>query len=206
MLTLLAVQGHFWGVVFYGVHFKHRYLYQYKAATHVYVPRHVACASAGFGKVLKKAIRQVRPVSKCEALGVCNKPGMPSSHSQVMFFLAAVEVFQLMRKVYTFRQDRWQRLEQLGTVFCYTSAAILVAYSRVYLGYHDIPQVLAGAAAGIFVAAMCFAVTAFAAKKFPSWQQSTVGRLLKLKDTWVIDDILLFEYINTLSNNSRKLQ
>ena len=131
---------------------------------------------------------------------------MPSSHSQVIFFLAALEVFQLMRKMYTFRQDRWQRLQQLGMMFCYTSASILVAYSRVYLGYHDIPQVLAGAAAGISVAAVCFAVTSFAAKNFPYWQQSTVGRLIRLKDTWVINDILLFEYNNTLSNNSRKSQ
>ena len=163
-------------------------------------------SSAGFGKVLKKAIRQVRPVSTCEALGVCNKPGMPSSHSQVIFFLAALEVFQLMRKVYAFRQERWQRLEQLGTVFCYTAASVLVAYSRVYLGYHDVPQILAGAAAGITVAAACFAVTCFAAKNFQSWQQSTIGRLLRLKDTWVIDDVLLFEYNNTLSNKSRKSQ
>ena len=125
---------------------------------------------------------------------------MPSSHSQVVFFLAALEVFQLMRKAYTFRQEKWQRLEQLGTVFCYTSVSILVAYSRVYLGYHDVPQVLAGAAAGISVAAVCFAVTCFVAKKFPSWQHSTIGRLLRLKDTWVIDDILLFEYNITLSN------
>ena len=148
----------------------------------------------------------MRPVSTCEALGVCNKPGMPSSHSQVIFFLAALEMFQLMRKVYTFHQDRWQRLQQLGAVFCYTSASVLVAYSRVYLGYHDIPQVLAGAAAGISVAALCFAVTSFAAKNFTYCQRSTVGRTLRLKDTWPIDDILLFEYKNTLSNKSRKSQ
>lgn len=118
----------------------------------------------------------------------------------------ALEVFQLMRKLYTFRQDRWQRLQELGLVFCYTSASILVAYSRVYLGYHDLPQVLAGAALGISVAAVCFAVTYFVAKNFPSWQQSTVGRLLRLKDSWVIDDILLFEYNNSLANNSKKFQ
>lgn len=165
---------------------------------------HVACASAGLGKLLKKAIRQVRPLSTCEALGVCNKPGMPSSHSQVIFFLVALEVFQMIRKSYSFRQERWPQFEQLCTVFFSTLASVLVAFSRVYLGYHDIPQVLAGAAAGICCAAVCFAVTCCAAKQFPAWQRSTIGRLLRFKDTWLINDNLLFEYDNTVSNSSKK--
>lgn len=159
----------------------------------------------GSGKFLKKALNQVRPLSTCEALGICNKPGMPSSHSQVTFFLLTLEVFQLVRKTHKFHWDRWQRLAQHGMVLCYTAASVLVAYSRVYLGYHDLPQVLAGAAAGTAVAAVCFTLTSCAAKHFPAWQQSTIGRSLKLKDTWAIDDTLLFEYNNTLSNKSRKL-
>ena len=89
-------------------------------------------------------------------------------------------------------------------VLTYISASILVAYSRVYLGYHDVPQVLAGAAAGSSAAALCFAVTYFAAEHFPAWQRSTIGRCLRLKDTWAINDNLLFEYNSTLSDSSRK--
>lgn len=200
------MQRDFWWAIFPGVHPEHRYLFSVLGHQCCCVTPacQVACASAGFGKFLKKAIRQVRPLSTCEALGVCNEPGMPSSHSQVIFFLVALEVFQVIRKSYSFHQERWQRLEQFCTVFFCSSASVLVAFSRVYLGYHDIPQVLAGAAAGISCAAVCFAVTSCAAKQFPAWQRSTVGRVLRLKDTWVINDNLLFEYNNTVSNSSRK--
>ena len=197
-----------WWAIFSGVHPEYRYLFLvvgcHKSHAVQHLLCHVACASAGFGKLLKKVIRQVRPLSTCEALGVCNKPGMPSSHSQVILFLVALEVFQIIRKWYSFRQERWQQFEQLCTVFFCTSASVLVAFSRVYLGYHDIPQVLAGAAAGISCAAMCFTVTCCAAKQFPVWQRSTIGRLLRLKDTWWINDNLLFEYNNTVSNSSKK--
>ena len=86
----------------------------------------------------------------------------------------------------------------------YVSASILVAYSRVYLGYHDIPQVLAGAAAGLTAAAICSAFTCYAARFFPGWQQSNVGRLLRMKDTWAINDNLLFEYNNALARTLQK--
>ena len=164
----------------------------------------LACSHAGCGKLLKKTLNQVRPLRTCEALGICNKPGMPSSHSQVTFFLLTLEIFQLVHKTHRFRWDSWQRLAQLGMVLCYTAASILVAYSRVYLGYHDLPQVLAGAAAGITMATVWFTIILCAAKHFPAWQRSAVGRLLKLKDTWAINDTLLFEYNNTLSSKSMK--
>lgn len=162
------------------------------------------CGHAGCGKLLKKVLNQVRPLSTCEALGICNKPGMPSSHSQVTFFFMTLEVVQLIRKAHRFRWDSWQRLAQLGMVLLYTTSSILVAYSRVYLGYHDLLQVLAGAVTGAVVAAVCFILTSRAARNFPAWQRSTIGRLLKFKDTWPIDDALLFEYNNTLSSKFRK--
>ena len=133
---------------------------------------------------------------------------MPSSHSQVIFFLLGLEVFQFVRKAYRFHQSTWQKLGAIGMVLIYALASVQVAYSRVYLGYHDLSQVLAGAAAGVFAAAICFAFTAFAAGYFPAWQRSSIGRLLRLKNTWAINDNLLFEYNNTLSevSNSRKIK
>ena len=128
---------------------------------------------------------------------------MPSSHSQVIFFLLGLEVFQLVRKAYSIRKKTWQKLGGVGMGLVYALASVLVAYSRVYLGYHDLSQVLAGAAAGMSAAVMCFAVTAFAAGYFPAWQRSSVGKLLRLKDTWAINDNLLFEYNNTLSKVSK---
>ena len=162
------------------------------------------CAASG--RLLKKAVHQVRPLSTCEVLGICDEPGMPSSHSQVIFFLLGLELLQACRKSQLFQQDSWQRLGQLSNIFAYTIASLLVAYSRVYLGYHDLPQVLAGAAAGLFMAVVCFVVLCMAARHFPAWQQTRLGQLFRVKDTWCINDVLLFEYNNTLSKVTKKLQ
>jgi len=159
---------------------------------------------AACGRLLKKAIHQVRPVGTCEALGICDKPGMPSSHCQVMFFLLGLELLQVCRKSYKLRQDSWQCLGQLSTTFAYSTASLLVAYSRVYLGYHDLLQVLAGAAAGLFMAAVCFGLTSLIAGYFPAWQQLQMGKLFRIKDTWHINDVLLFEYNNTVKTGSKK--
>ena len=160
--------------------------------------------SAACGRFLKKAIRQVRPVGTCEALGICDKPGMPSSHCQVVFFLLGLELLQVCRKSYKFRQDSRQCLGQLSTTFVYSTASLLVAYSRVYLGYHDLPQVLAGAAAGLFLSAVCFALTSLLAEHFPAWQQLRFGKLFRVKNTWHINDVLLFEYNNAVNSGSKK--
>ena len=103
-------------------------------------------------------------------------------------------------------QDSWQQLCQLIKIVVYAAASILVAYSRVYLGYHDLPQVIAGATAGLSVAVICFAVTCCAARYFPAWQQLKIAKLFRIKDTWTINDVLLFEYVNTLSQKPKKDQ
>ena len=121
-----------------------------------------------------------------------------------MFFLLGLELLQVCRKSYKFRQDSRQCLGQLSTTFVYSTASLLVAYSRVYLGYHDLPQVLAGAAAGLFLSAVCFALTSLLAEHFPAWQQLRFGKLFRVKNTWHINDVLLFEYNNAVNSGSKK--
>ncbi len=121
-----------------------------------------------------------------------------------MFFLLGLELIQVCRKSYKFRQDSWQCLGQLSTAFAYSTASLLVAYSRVYLGYHDLPQVLAGAAAGLCMSAVCFGLASLMAGYFPAWQQLRLGKLFRVKDTWHINDVLLFEYNNTVNSRTQK--
>lgn len=165
-----------------------------------------ATINIAIGRLLKQAIRQTRPLSTCEALGICNKPGMPSSHCQVIFFLLGLELLQTCRKARCFPQSSWQRLCQLMMTLLYISASLLVAYSRVYLGYHDLPQVLAGAAAGLLVAATCVAATCLAATHFDALQRSLLGQLFRIKDTWAINDVLLLEYEMALAHKAKKLK
>lgn len=161
------------------------------------------CGCAALGRLLKKAIHQVRPVGTCEALGICDKPGMPSSHCQVIFYLLGLELLRSCHRSFVCHQNSWQLFSQLSLLVIYTAASVMVAYSRVYLGYHDVAQVVAGAAAGLSVAAACFAVTCIAARCFPTWQRLHLARLLRIKDTWPINDVLLFEYDNTLTKSKK---
>lgn len=89
-----------------------------------------------------------------------------------------------------------QRLGQAVKIVAFLSVSLLVAYSRVYLGYHTVPQVVAGAVAGSFMAGLWFTAIAGMAHHFVSLQKSSVGKLFRLKDTWQIPDVLLFEHMN----------
>lgn len=152
------------------------------------------------GRLLKRAIRQDRPLSTCEALGICNKPGMPSSHAQITFYALTVFLLQLLRS------QRFSKLSflQCSKGFAYLAASLLVACSRVYLGYHTVAQVIAGAAAGSTMAFLWLAITRCAAPRFRGWQTSRLGQVFRLKDTWYLPDVLLFEYDNVLKAQHTK--
>lgn len=73
----------------------------------------------------------------------------------------------------------------------------LTMYSRVYLGYHTVAQVFAGAALGIFLGGGWFwIVNNWIKCHFPAMEESAVGRLLFVKDTSHISNVLKFEYEN----------
>ena len=145
------------------------------------------------GRLLKRAIHQTRPLSTCEALGICTKPGMPSSHAQIIFFAFGIFVFQLFHHQRAVTKDTMQHLGWAVKSIAFLGVSFLVAYSRVYLGYHTVLQVAAGAAAGLLMAALWWSITAGIAQHFVKLQRSGLGRLFRLKDTWQIPDVLLFE-------------
>ena len=98
--------------------------------------------SEGVNQVLKRMIRQPRPnpfsslteAQSCMWRSDSKSGGMPSDHCQYMAFLA----------IYCFNRFR---SKSLSIVVCFP-LALLTAYSRVYLSYHTIPQVIAGLAVG----------------------------------------------------------
>jgi membrane-associated phospholipid phosphatase len=80
-----------------------------------------------------------------------NLHAFPSGHSASAFALAAVLSFELKNKNYS---------------LLFLAAAILVGYSRIYLGEHFIDDVLAGSIIGILSAIFCWL---FFAKLFNKW-------------------------------------
>jgi dolichyldiphosphatase len=94
-------------------------------------------------RILKRILNQARPAANCIQLDTCNEPGMPSSHTACMAFAAALRICNWTPPLSAFDAA-------LAVVECcgLMALAVITAVSRVYLGYHTVPQVLAGAALG----------------------------------------------------------
>jgi dolichyldiphosphatase len=90
--------------------------------------------------ILKKAINQPRPEAKSIDL---DDSGMPSNHAQFIWYFVAINIMQLMQS-----NSALPRLYQRLYSLCLFFLAILVSYSRIYLGYHTIDQVIVGGLVG----------------------------------------------------------
>ena len=155
-------------------------------------------ANEGVNYALKHAIRQPRP--PMVAPGAVAFPerglkyGMPSDHSQFMGFLAAYLALWALR---CWRAPRAQRALLVALA---QAAAVAVAASRVYLGYHTPAQAAAGYGVGCVTGAVWFAaVQALARPLFPAIAGSALGRALQLRDATRVDDVLAVEYRATVA-------
>ncbi|CAI5991229.1 unnamed protein product [Closterium sp. NIES-64] len=106
-----------------------------------------------FNHVIKHALEMPRPPHTCAALEVCDSHGMPSAHSQFMSFFATFATWLVFYKM-DYEDERWRWI----TAVLPWPFTFLTMASRVYLGYHTIPQVLAGFTLGILLASTWFYV------------------------------------------------
>ncbi|KAH7844616.1 hypothetical protein Vadar_029952 [Vaccinium darrowii] len=142
-------------------------------------------------ELIKQSVQQARPET-CFLLETCDSHGWPSSHSQYMFFFATY--FTLLTY---YRFGVLGRNQMAVAFFVVWPLALLTMYSRVYLGYHTVAQVFAGAGLGIVVGAAWFwVVNSVIRVYFPIIEESAFGRLFYIKDTSHIPNVLKFEYEN----------
>lgn len=124
---------------------------------------------------LKRALKQPRPPSQLRH-GPTDY-GMPSAHAQFCFFFAAYVALWARRH---WRVGAAWRAAAVGAA---AVGAAAVTYSRVYLRYHSVPQVCAGAAVGVASGAAWFLFVEAAARPlFPALARSQLGRALWLRD------------------------
>ncbi|GAB2235739.1 hypothetical protein Droror1_Dr00026180 [Drosera rotundifolia] len=141
---------------------------------------------------IKSLVKQPRP-STCALLEICDSHGWPSSHSQYMFFFAAYLTLIRVRKIGLNGGVVRVGVLDLGVWGC----AVMTMYSRVYLGYHTIGQVYAGAVLGAGLGGAWFWVGDRVLRGwFEVIEESRVGRWLYLMDTSHIEDVMKFEYEN----------
>ncbi|KAG6483398.1 lipid phosphate phosphatase gamma-like [Zingiber officinale] len=144
-------------------------------------------------ELTKSSIQQSRPSAMCAVLEVCDSHGWPSSHSQYMFFFASYFTLLCLLNGAGVSSPRSRHLLALLP----WPAAFLTLYSRVYLGYHTVAQVIAGATLGMVLGAAWFwIVNTMLVYYFPAIEESAIGRFLYIKDSSHIPDVLKFEYDN----------
>ncbi|KAK1426084.1 hypothetical protein QVD17_14752 [Tagetes erecta] len=140
---------------------------------------------------IKLAVQQARPET-CILLEMCDSHGWPSSHSNYMFFFATYFTLLTYNKLGIIL-----RSQMIVCVFVVWPLAVLTMYSRVYLGYHTVGQVFAGASLGTVVGLVWFwLVNARIKKFFLVIEESAIGRWFYIKDTSHIPNLLEFEYEN----------
>lgn len=139
---------------------------------------------------IKTSVQQARPET-CAVLECCDSHGWPSSHCQYMLFFATF--FSLLS--YRNRRNRGF-IDHLVQLLVWVLAALTMV-SRVYLGYHSVVQVFAGAILGtVLGAAWYWVVQNVLAGYFPLIEESTIGRRFYIKDTSHIPNVFKFEYDN----------
>ena len=140
-------------------------------------------------QIIKNIVREPRPIT-CGQLEACESYGWPSGHSQFMLFFA-IYLTCLSTFHFTFSAAYVKKI----TIALPWALAPLVMYSRVYLGYHSVTQVLAGASLGVFLGSFWFwFVHCYFHPKFQQLEKSRFCRFFRIKDSSHIPDVIGFEY------------
>ncbi|XP_047116887.1 dolichyldiphosphatase 1-like [Schistocerca piceifrons] len=168
-----------------------------------------------FGTTLNELLNLILKHTFCEARpmqrnALYTEYGMPSSHSQFMWFFATYIVYFVCIRLHhmnnsTLLENIWKTAIIISSLFL----AALVTVSRVYLQYHTWKQVLSGALVGFLFGSLWFALTYLIfTPMFPLVASWRISEFLLLRDTTLIPNVLWFEYKNSRQEaraRSRKL-
>uniref|UniRef100_A0A8C0AF82 Dolichyldiphosphatase n=1 Tax=Bos mutus grunniens TaxID=30521 RepID=A0A8C0AF82_BOSMU len=152
----------------------------------------------GVNWLIKHVIQEPRPCGGPHT-AVGTKYGMPSSHSQFMWFFSIYSFLFLYLRMHQTNNARfldllWRHVLSLGLL----TVAFLVSYSRVYLLYHTWGQVLYGAVAGGLMAVAWFVFTQeVLTPLFPRIAAWPISEFFLIRDTSLIPNVLWFEYTVT---------
>lgn len=144
----------------------------------------------GLARGLKELLQHPRPAT-CAVLHLCHSHGMPSSHTSMMFCIAmagsccAARLFS--------KQGTLGQLMSAAEVLALWVGAAGVAVSRVYLGYHSIDQVAAGAVLGAVCGVAWVAIMHALQPLYRAVASVPLLQQLGVKDTYGCAEPLLVE-------------
>ncbi|KAI0057433.1 hypothetical protein BV25DRAFT_1812448 [Artomyces pyxidatus] len=145
-----------------------------------------------FNWVIKHLIKEDRPVDS-----VGNGYGFPSSHSQYMAYFATFLVLHLHFRHRFVSTGYWivDQVFRIALHAAFITWAAVVAYSRYYLAYHSIAQVLWGVFIGIAFAVPFYIVTELVPTRCPDSLlgktrlfilTNPVSTWLRVRDGWAV--------------------
>lgn len=144
--------------------------------------------------VLKNVIKQPRPVQERNR-GSFSKYGMPSDHSQIMFYFSTFFSLIIIFRYYVNNNSLVQIFFKNILIIGSFLAAFLVAYSRVYLEYHTFDQVAVGAIVGVLLGCIWFfAVHNIFSNYFHFITTCWISEFFMIRDYTHIPNVLLFQY------------
>lgn len=152
----------------------------------------LACEALNFA--LKRLIKEERP-ARIHGKGY----GMPSSHAQfVAFWSISMTLFLLARYnpppvmgVRSSTHRPWNLAERLAVCVSGAVLAALVAWSRVYLNYHTVKQVVVGSGAGAASAVAWFVfVGVLRSSGWVAWAlENPLARRMRARDLIIEEDM-----------------
>ncbi|KXJ29550.1 dolichyldiphosphatase 1 [Exaiptasia diaphana] len=158
--------------------------------------------------VVKHTLAQARPCAN--HIYEHSSYGMPSDHSQFMGFFAVYMVLFIYCRLHYSQSttmwddlldNLWKHVVAFGTI----ALSLAVAFSRVYLRYHDINQISAGLVIGgaMGVAWFIFTQTVLT-PMFPVITAWPVAEYLMLRDSTLIPSVMWFEYTQSRAETRKR--
>jgi len=146
--------------------------------------------------ILKYTIRESRPMHRNVQY---TEFGMPSSHSQLMWFFAVYSVYFTLFRLHQYPgKGISHHLHKVGIILTVVTVAACVAYSRIYLMYHTWAQICWGAGTGAVFATFWFTLTEFVfTPRFHDIATWPICEFFLIRDTTLIPNIMWFEYTNS---------
>lgn len=147
--------------------------------------------------VLKRTFQQPRPIKDSLFQGGNHgKFGMPSDHSQHIFYMATFFILLVINRIHIKTNNKnYQYMLKGSLILGAEVCALLVAYSRVYLEYHTVEQVIVGGAIGRVSGAVWFFIVHYLfSHYFMAITQWKISEFLMIRDYSPIPNVLLFQY------------
>ncbi|KAF2368026.1 Phosphatidic acid phosphatase type 2/haloperoxidase [Trinorchestia longiramus] len=152
--------------------------------------------------VLKNMIREPRPLVRAHQY---SDYGMPSSHSQMVWFFAFYTIFFVLFRLHHNCESVFEVVWKASVIVGVVCVASVVVYSRVYLLYHSWAQVIIGSVLGALLGAGWFVVVhLYLTPFFPLVTSWWMCELLMVRDTSLIPNVLWFEYTQARSENRNR--